>query len=374
MSEKRSTAYHRPRRAKLTKSSVSKPESRLAAGEETGPRFMETLSEEDRAKAFQLADQLDLNNHEAVLSFGMPAQAKLLSLTDTMLEHVKKNDVTEVGRVIQVLMKKLKEVQLEELTRKRKPFFIRIFSMQSGSIRETVSKYQKISAQIDRISVKLVRSKNILLSDIDMLERLFELNQDYFQTLTVYITAGQMRLEQLYSQTIPERKKRVESLDDQMKVQKVNDLILLADILDKRLYDLKIGRETTVQNAAQIRMLQHTNKVLIEKIQSSILTTIPLWRNQIAIALTILQQQKTKEAKEQAEETTAGLFRGHTKLMKKAASETGNGPEEVTILRKTQENLIAIVAETLKLEEEGRNRRQQAEHELNMIRHSSPER
>lgn len=371
MSEKSPARYQRMGRAKLVKPFINKTEPGPAERDETVPGFMETLSEEDRMRAFQLADQLDFNHQEAVLSFGMPAQSNLLSLTDTMLEYVKKNEVSEAGGIINILMEKLNEVQLDELTGTRKPFFMRMFSRHSGTVRETVSKYQKISAQMDRISVKLVRSKNILFSDIDVLEKLYEQNQAYYETLTVYITAGQIRLDQLYSQTIPERKTRLESAADQMAVQEANDLIQLADLLDKRLYDLKIGRETAGQNAAQIRMLQHTNQVLIEKIQSSILTTIPLWRNQMAIALTILQQQRAKEAKAQAEETTTRLFRSHTSLLKKAASETGNDPDEMRILRKTQENLISIVAETLKLEEEGRNRRQQAEHELVMIRDRS---
>lgn len=371
MSEKSPARYQRTGRAKLAKPFINKTELGPAERDETVPVFMETLSEEDRMRAFQLADQLDLNHQEAVLSFGMPAQSNLLSLTDTMLEYVKKNEVSEAGGIINILMEKLNEVQLDELTGTRKPFFMRMFSRHSGTVRETVSKYQKISAQMDRISVKLVRSKNILFSDINVLEKLYEQNQAYYETLAVYITAGQMRLDQLYSQTIPERKTKLESAADQMAVQEANDLIQLADLLDKRLYDLKIGRETAGQNAAQIRMLQHTNQVLIEKIQSSILTTIPLWRNQMAIALTILQQQRAKEAKAQAEETTTRLFRSHTSFLKKAASETGNDPEEMRILRKTQENLISIVAETLKLEEEGRNRRQQAEHELVMIRDRS---
>ena len=263
----------------------------LQAQEKRAPRLIDRLPEENRTKAYQLAEQIDPKNHEAIISFGTPAQSKLLSFSHIMLEHVQKQDVGEVGEIISDLMKKLNEVNPDELSPERKSFFSRMFGKFSSSVQEVLSKYQKTGAQIDRISVKLERSKGVLISDINMLEKLYENNKEYFQALNVYIAAGEIKLDELYNQTIPELKKAAESADDQMKFQEVNDMLQFADRLDKRLYDLKLSREITIQSAPQIRLIQNTNQTLVEKIQSSIMTAIPLWKNQVAIALTLLRQQ-----------------------------------------------------------------------------------
>lgn len=331
-------------------------------------RLIDVIPEENRKKAYQLAEQIDPKSHQAMISYGTPAQAKLLSFSHTMLEHVQKKDVGEVGEIISELMKKFNEVNPDDLKAEPPSFFSRMFGKISGTIQETLSKYQKTGAQIDRISVKLDRSKNILLSDVVMLEKLYENNKEYFHALNVYIAAGEIKLEELHQKTIPQLKKTAEESNDQMKFQEVNDMIQFADRLDKRLYDLKLSREITIQSAPQIRLIQNTNQALVEKIQSSIMTAIPLWKNQVAIALTLIRQRSAVEAQKQVSKTTNELLLKNAEMLKtntiETARENERGLVDIETLKKTQENLISTLEETMRIQEEGRQKRRLAENEL----------
>lgn len=331
-------------------------------------RLIDVIPEENRIKAYQLADQIDPSNHQAMITYGAAAQAKLLSFSDSMLEHVQKKDLGEIGEIIDELMKKFKEVNADELKREKRSLISRIFGKMSSSVQEVLSKYQKTGAQIERISVKLDRNKNALLADIDMLEKLFEHNKEYFHALNIYIAAGELKLDQLYQKTIPELKAQAEGSTDQMKVQEVNDIMQFADRLDKRLHDLKLSREITIQSAPQIRLIQHTNQALVEKIQSSIMTAIPLWKNQMAIALTLIRQRHAVEAQKQVSKTTNELLLKNAEMLKtntiETAKENERGLVDIETLKKTQESILTTLEETLKIQEEGRRKRRAAEDEL----------
>ncbi|MEH7250783.1 toxic anion resistance protein [Neobacillus niacini] len=331
-------------------------------------KLIDVIPEENRAKAYQLAEQIDPRNHQAMITYGTQAQGKLLSFSHTMLEHVQKNDIGEVGEIISDLMKRLDEVNPDELKDGKPSFFGRIFGKISNSLQEVLSKYQKTGAQIDRISVKLDRSKNVLLSDIKLLEQLYETNKEYFHALNVYIAAGEIKLEELHQKTIPEMKRAAETTNDQMKFQEVNDMIQFADRLDKRLYDLKLSREITIQSAPQIRLIQNTNQALVEKIQSSIMTAIPLWKNQVAIALTLIRQRHAVEAQKKVSQTTNELLLKNAEMLKtntiETAKENERGLVDIETLKKTQENLITTLEETMRIQEEGRHKRRIAEQEL----------
>ncbi|ETI68580.1 toxic anion resistance protein [Neobacillus vireti] len=331
-------------------------------------KLIDVLPEENRAKAYQLAEQIDPTNHQAMILYGTQAQGKLLSFSHAMLEHVQKKDVGEIGEIISDLMKRLDEVNPDELKDGKPSFFARMFGKISGSLQEVLSKYQKTGAQIDRISVKLDRSKNVLLSDIKLLEQLYETNKEYFHALNVYIAAGEIKLEEMQEKTIPQLKRAAEAANDQMKFQEVNDMIQFADRLDKRLHDLKLSREITIQSAPQIRLIQNTNQALVEKIQSSIMTAIPLWKNQVAIALTLIRQRHAVEAQKQVSKTTNELLLKNAEMLKtntiETAKENERGLVDIETLKKTQESLISTLEETMRIQEEGRHKRRLAEQEL----------
>ncbi|MEC1534023.1 toxic anion resistance protein [Bacillus haynesii] len=330
--------------------------------------LVDTLSEEKRRQAFQLAEQIDPKNHNSITLYGTQAQSKLLNFSHEMLEHVQKKDIGETGQVLSDLMKKLEQVSPDELKTEKRNFFSRFFGRVSHSVQEVLSRYQKTGAQIDRISVKLDHSKSALIDDNKMLERLYEKNKEYYEALNVYIAAGQLKLEELNHKTIPELKEKSKTEHHHMAVQEVNDMIQFADRLEKRVYDLTLSRQITLQSAPQIRLIQHTNQVLAEKIQSSIMTAIPLWKNQVAIALTLLRQRRAVEAQKQVSATTNELLLKNAEMLKantiETAKENERGFIDIETLKQVQDNLIGTLEETLKIQAEGRSKRLQAEEEI----------
>lgn len=339
--------------------------------EEKETKLIDLLPKEDREKAQLLASQIDPKNHESIISYGTQAQTKLLDFSHTMLEHVQKKDVDEVGQVISELMEKFNKMNPDDLKPEKQNILKRIFGKLSSSMQEIQSKYQKTGAQIDRISVKLERNKDALLSDISLLEKLYEHNKEYFRGLNVYIAAGELKLKDMQEKEIPTLRKTAASTNDQMKYQEVNDLVQFTNRLEKRLHDLKLSRQITVQSAPQIRLIQNTNQVLVEKIQSSILTAIPLWKNQIAIALTMFRQQHAVEAQKQVSKTTNDLLLKNADMLKTNTVETAKlnekGLVDIETLKQTQENLVSTLEEVLQIQDDGRKKRLEAEKEISSM-------
>lgn len=334
-------------------------------------KLIDVLPEENRKKAVQLAEQIDPKNQQAVALYGSQAQSKLLSFSHSMLDHVQKKDTGEIGEIIGDLMKKLQQVSPDDLKSEKRGLISKMFGKVSKSFQEVLTKYQKTSVQIDRISVKLDHSKTGLLKDIQLLEQLYEQNKEYFHALNVYIAAGELKLEELETKTIPELKKKAELTQDQMAFQEVNDLMQFADRLEKRTHDLVLSRQITMQSAPQIRLIQSANQALVEKIQSSITTAIPLWKNQVAIAMTLLRQKDAVEAQKLVSKTTNDLLLKNAEMLKvntiETAKENERGLVDVDTLKKVQDHLVSTLEETLRIQAEGRSKRQQAEQDLAMM-------
>lgn len=332
------------------------------------PTLIEQLSEEHRMRAEAIASQIDPANHEAVIAYGTEAQSKLHAFSHAILDHVQKKDVGPIGDVLKELMSKLKETNPDELKQERKNIFSRLFGKVSHSLHQALSKYEKIGAQIDRISIKLEHSKKSLVDDNHMLEKLYAQNKDYFDALNIYIAAAQLKLIELKTKVIPELKKKAEASGDQMAYQEVNDMVQFANRLEKRAHDLELSRQVTIQTAPQIRLIQNTNQTLAEKIQSSILTAIPLWKNQIALAVTLFRQRQAVEAQKHISDTTNELLLKNSEMLKDntiaTARENERGLVDLDTLKKTQENLIATLEEVIHIQEEGREKRRQAEQEF----------
>ncbi|WP_019241253.1 MULTISPECIES: toxic anion resistance protein [Bacillus] len=330
-------------------------------------RLIDVLPAENRERAIQLAEQIDPTDFQAMMMYGTQAQSKLMNFSHAMLDQVQKKDIGEVGEILGDLMKRLESVKPDELQEKRN-IVSRLFGKISSSIQETLSKYQKTSAQIDRIAVQLTHSKNTLLNDVAMLEQLYEKNKDYFHALNIYIAAAELKLEELNNTIIPEMRKKAEVSGDQMAVQEVNDMLQFVDRLEKRMHDLQLSRQITIQSAPQIRLIQNTNQTLAEKIQSSIMTAIPLWKNQVAIALALLRQKSAVDAQNQVAKTTNDLLLKNSEMLKVNTIETAKANErglvDIETLKKTQDNLITALEETLRIQAEGRMKRQQAQIEL----------
>ncbi|MHA6251518.1 toxic anion resistance protein [Oceanobacillus sp. CAU 1775] len=339
--------------------------------EETTNKLVDLLPEDKKQKAVELAKQIDHNSPHSVSQYGIEAQEKLMNFSHSMLDQVKNNDIGEIGGILSDLMKKLEQVDPDELNPNNRGFLSRIFNRVSNSVNEIMSKHQKTGAQIDRISVKLDRSKDELMKDNQLLEQLFEKNRDYFDTLNVFIAAGEVKIDELRNKDIPALREKAEASQNQMMAQEVNDLVQFTDRLEKRTHDLKLSRQVTLQSAPQIRLIQNTNQALVEKIQSSVLTAIPLWKNQMAIALTLLRQRNAVEAQKLVSQTTNDLLLKNAEMLKENTIETARENErglvDIETLKRTQEQLMSTLEETMTIQAEGREKRQQAEKEMHIL-------
>lgn len=329
--------------------------------------LIDRLTKDEQVKARELAKQIPAGDYEAILTYGANAQNQLSQFSHKMLDHVQSKDIGPVGDVLHDLMKKLQELNPEELSQQKRGLR-KIFAKAKYSVQEMMTKYQKLSTQVDRISIQLDHSKRGLLDDVQMLEQLYDQNKTYFQALNVYIAAAEIKRDEILSETIPALRKKAEASHDQMAYQEVNDMAQFLDRLEKRLYDLQLSRQITIQSAPQIRMIQQTNQTLAEKIQSSIMTSIPLWKNQMAIALTLNRQMKAVEAQKQVTATTNELLLKNSEMLKvnsiETAKENERGIVEIETLKQTQENLLHTIEETLHIQAEGRKNRKAAELEI----------
>jgi uncharacterized protein YaaN involved in tellurite resistance len=331
-------------------------------------KLIDRLTKEEREKAVQLAEQIPIGNYEAIITYGATAQGELSRFSHQMLDHVQSKDIGPVGDVLKDLMGKLSAIDPEDLGDKKKSGIARLFGKVSKSLQEMMTKYQKLSTQIDRIGIQLEHSKRGLIEDVHMLDQLYEQNKTYFQALNVYIAAAELKRDEITNVIIPEMRRKAELSNDQMAFQEVNDMGQFLDRLEKRLYDLQLSRQITIQSAPQIRMIQQTNQTLAEKIQSSIMTSIPLWKNQIAIALTLNRQKKAVESQKLVTKTTNDLLLKNSEMLKinsiETAKENERGIIEIDTLKKTQENLIQTIEETLLIQADGRAKRKAAEIEI----------
>ncbi|EIE3638363.1 toxic anion resistance protein [Staphylococcus pseudintermedius] len=328
----------------------------------------EHFNDQDRQKVQSLADQIEPLNHDSLLKFGSNAQTYLSHFSHQMLDEIQSKDVGPIGETLEQLMKKLKEVNPDELSQQNDNFLKKLFKRSKNSMQQLFSRMQSVSAQVDRISIELDKNKALLVKDIQLLDGLYQQNKDYFDVLNLYIAAAEQKKTEIEQDVLPEMRQRVKAADDQMVVQDVADMEQFVDRLEKRIYDLKLSRQISLQSAPQIRMIQNVNQALAEKIQSSILTSIPLWKNQMAIALTLQRQQKAATAQKQVTDTTNEILLRNSEMLRQnarvTAEENERGIVDIETLKTTQDNIIQTIEETLQIQKEGREKRQQAEKDL----------
>ena len=336
--------------------------------QQQAPRLIDQLPEIRQQQAKELAAKIDVTDQQGVITYGAAAQTKLSDFSQAMLSHVQVSDIGPVGDSLSELMFRLQEANPDDLRAGEGNIFKRMFGKVKQSIYEITAKYQKIGAQIDKVAIKLNKEKDGLLKDNSMLEELYHKNKDYFDALNVYIAAGELKMEELQNTIIPEAMEKARQTGDQMDVQIANDYTQFLDRLDKRTHDLRLARQITIQQAPQIRLIQNTNQALAEKIHASINTAIPLWKNQVVIALTLLRQKDAVTAQRQVSETTNDLLRKNSEMLKVSAIETARENErgivDVETLQKTQNDLIETIQETLRIQQEGKDKRRSAEVEL----------
>jgi uncharacterized protein YaaN involved in tellurite resistance len=330
-----------------------------------------TPSTVDQAKAIVIANGIN-GNGTSIIEFGAQAQLKISEFADTILREVRAKDAGEIGTVLTTLMQKCKGVDATALT--DMGGFIAKLPLIGGLFNRAknfIDKYEKVGEEIELISSKLNEAKATILKDIEILEGLYASNIQSFQNLELYIAAGQLKLAELQSVTLPNAKANAITSDNQEVTEEYNQLEALYDRLDKKVHDLELSRMIALQAAPQIRLIQSNNACLAEKIQSSVLNTIPLWKNSLVIAITLVRQKKVMELQQAVSDTTNNLLRMNAELLKQGsigiAKEAERGVVDITTLQEVNTKLISAIDEIQKIHADGRIARQAASKELEKI-------
>jgi uncharacterized protein YaaN involved in tellurite resistance len=329
------------------------------------------LDAADLARVAEIKAQVDVTDAQGVLSYGLPAQSRIANFADSLLGDVRNKDAGSGGEALNDLLKKVREIDVDALGDGSGKSRIPIFGRFANTFDRFAARYQKVATSIERIIDALERSRMALLKDMTVLDKMYELNLDYLKQLDVYIAAGEQVLDELFRVKIPAMEAEVAASGDVMAAQRLTDLQQAATRFERRLHDLKLTRMIAVQTAPQIRLIQGNDQNLVEKIQASVLTTIPLWKNQIVIAITLYRQQKAVELQREVTDTTNELLAKNAELLKtgsaKVAREVERGVVDIETLQKVNADLIATLEETIQIQAEGRARRAVAEGELTQM-------
>ena len=341
-------------------------EAAPAAAAETATE-MDTsmLSEADRRAIEEFAQKIDLNNTDHVLLYGSDAQKKIADFSDSALATVRTNDTGEVG---EMLVKLVNEIKGFGDSAEKPKGLGGLFWNAKKAVSDMQTKYDKVEVNVDAIASSLEGYQVQLLKDISLFNHLYDMNTEYFKELTMYILAGEKRLAEVRRTTLEELKARAAQSGDAMDAQRANDMAANCDRFEKKLHDLKLTRQVALQMAPQIRLLQNNDSLLVERIQSTLSNTLPLWKSQIVIALGLHRSQEALKAQTAVTDMTNELLRKNAEALKTGTIETAREAErgilDLNTLVETNQSLIDTISEVMKIQDEGRAQRVEAEKQL----------
>ena len=327
---------------------------------------VETLSPEEKRKVEEIKNGIDLMQSSTALMFGAPAQKEIAAFSDRILSNVRTKDSGHVGELLNDLVGKVRAFDATE----NKGFLSRLpfFGSMVNKAQEIKDGYEKLSTQIERIEMGLEQAKVQMLEDVAMFDGLYEKNLSYFKELQLYIRAGEEKVDEMRNVTLPKLKSQAAASNDPIAVQVVSDFEESVNRFEKKVHDLKISRTLAIQTAPQIRLIQNNDKVLIERVQTAIYHTLPLWKNQMVIALGLSRQNDILSLQRAVNDTTNDLLRKNAEMLKQntieTAKENERGIVDIDTVKKVNEDLISTLEETVRIQEEGRAKRAAAEKEL----------
>lgn len=339
----------------------------------TNEKIEKSLNYDELTKAEQKAvdefnAKIDVTDATEVLQFGAAAQTKISEFSDSVLETVRTKDTGEVGNLLADLVSEIKSFDKGVGDAKG---LGKLFSSAKKQIDKIIAKYSKIEKNIDSIEDGLTKDKIQMLKDISIFDEMYEKNLEYFKEISLYIIAGDKKLEELRNVVLPELKKQAEKSGEQLDAQKVSDMENTINRFEKKLYDLKTTRIISLQMAPQIRLLQNNEAELVEKIQSSITNTIPLWKNQIVLALGINNAKRALKNEQEVSKLTNEMLKKNSETLKQGSIEIAKESERAIIdietIRKTNNDLIETLDTVLEIHKNGRLKRAEAEKELASI-------
>ncbi|AMA71534.1 MULTISPECIES: toxic anion resistance protein [Aneurinibacillus] len=339
------------------------------------PASLDSLSPQQQIQVKELMFYLTPTKPHVLTQYGAEVQQKMAELADNMLNQVRIQRVEEqIGAILRNLLAKIKEVQPDKLFEEKRGFLNRLFN---GSVVKSKERllvqYQKANYEIERMADMLERLRHQMLRDSTMLEVLYERSREYFNELNIYIVAAREKLKELQQYTLPNLRSKLEAEvaeGDPLKMQELIDMERFADRLEKKLQDLLISQTVALQTAPQIRLIQENYEMLMEKIQSSILTTIPLWKSQMVILLSLVRQRDVLAVQRQAVSASGTLLKQTSAALKEADREISQEQElmiaELEAFKETQRGLLAVVEETLHMQQEGSAKRRQIEQDMDV--------
>ena len=329
----------------------------------------ETLTPAERQQVDEIKSKIDLTNSGYALQFGSGAQKNMADFSDSLLSQVRTKDSGEVGALLTDLTGKINEFSRQESGSfvKKLPLIGSLVSKGENLI----SSYEKLSTKVEKIQSELEKSKTTMLKDITLFDALYQKNLEYFKHLELYIRAGEEKLHEMRTTVLPKLRADAAASSNPMAGQVVSDFESNVDRFEKKVHDLKISKTIAIQTAPQLRLIQNNDKILVERVQSAIYNAIPLWKNQIVIALGLSRQQNVLNMQRAVSDTTNELLKRNAEMLKinsiETAKENNRSIVDIDTVKKVNDDLITTIEETLKIQQEGRQARQAAEQELLQI-------
>lgn len=328
---------------------------------------VEELTPAERAEVEKIKEGLDLTDSAAIIDFGTAAQKNIADFSDSILCNVRAKDSGYVGELLGELLTNVKSFEPKSSGGgflKKLP----LVSSLVGKAETMMQGYEKVSVQVEKVKTSLQKARMLMMKDVTMLDTLFAKNLEYFKTLELYIRAGEEKMQEMREVTLPKLRAQAAASSDPMAAQVVSDFESSVERFEKKVHDLKISKTISIQTAPQIRLIQNNDKVLIDRVQSAIYNSIPLWKNQMVIALGLANQKKVLEMQHSVNEMTNDLLKKNAEMLKIGTIETAKENErsivDIETVRKVNDDLVTTIEETLKIQQEGRAKRRAAEAEL----------
>lgn len=322
------------------------------------------LTPAEQAQVDEFASMIDLNNSQAILQYGAGPQKKIADFSETALNNVRTKDMGEIGQLLTDVVTELKSLEDGE----EEKGFLGFFKKSSNRLANMKAKYDKAEVNVNKISKVMEGHQITLLKDVAMLDKMYELNLNYFKELSMYILAGKQKLEHAQKVELPELLAKAEQSGLPEDTQKAKDFSSLCNRFEKKVHDLELTRMISLQMAPQIRLIQENDTAMSEKIQSTLVNTIPLWKSQMVIAIGLNHSSEAARAQKEVSDMTNELLRKNAETLKTATIETARESErgivDIETLKATNQQLISTLDEVMKIQTEGREKRKAAEAEL----------
>ena len=325
------------------------------------------LSPEEERLVEEFSSKIDISNSQAVLTYGVGSQKKIAEFSENALERVKTKDLGEIGDMLAGVVGEIRSLEIDE---EDKGFF-GFFKKSGNKLANMKAKYDKVEVNVNNISKALEDHQVTLMKDVLMLDKMYELNMNYYKELSMYIMAGKKRLERANNIELPELIKKADESGLPEDTQKAKDFSQMINRFEKKIHDLELTKTVSLQMAPQIRLIQNNDSMMSDKIQSTIVNTIPLWKNQMVIAIGLKHSTDAAKAQRAVSDMTNELLKKNAETLKAATIETAKESErgiiDIETLKSTNKTLISTFDEVIKIQDEGRKKRKEAEAELRNI-------